>query len=130
MILALCMYGKMEESGLIEIIPLMCILAILGQNALFLHPESPQGMQSSGCSGWWLEDLQQSSTNRQHPSFTDTAGDAILFYIYLFGYVGVLAAARGIFAESCDLFCAAHGLSQLWSKGSRVEGLSSGGVQV
>ena len=46
MILALCMYGKMEESGLIEIIPLMCILATLGQNALFLHPESPQGAQS------------------------------------------------------------------------------------
>ena len=48
MILALCMYGKMQESGLIEIIPLMCILAILDQNALFLHPESPQDMQ------WWL----------------------------------------------------------------------------
>ena len=51
MILALCMYGKMEESGLIEIIPLMCILATLGQFALFLHPESPQGAQLGGCSG-------------------------------------------------------------------------------
>ena len=51
MILALCMYGKMQESGLTEIIPLMCILAILGQNAPFLHPESPQGMQSGGFSG-------------------------------------------------------------------------------
>ena len=84
MILALCMYGEMEESGFIEIIPLMCILVILGQNALFLHPESPQGVQSGGCSGWWLDDLQQSSTNRQHPLFTDMAGDAIFFeFIYL-----------------------------------------------
>ena len=111
MILALCMYGKMEESGLIEIIPLMCILATLGQNALFLHPESPQGAQLGGCSGWWLDDLQQSSTNKQHPLFTDMAGDVILFKIYLFGWVGVLAAARGVFAESCDRPCAMYGLS-------------------
>ena len=33
----------MQESGLIEIIPLMCTLAILGQYSAFLHPESPKG---------------------------------------------------------------------------------------
>ena len=35
----------MQESGLIEIIPLICILAIEGQYPAFFHPESPQGAQ-------------------------------------------------------------------------------------
>lgn len=32
----------MRESGLSEIIPLICTLAIQGQCPAFLHPESPQ----------------------------------------------------------------------------------------
>jgi len=31
------MYGKMQESGLTEIIPLMCTSAIWGQNPVFSH---------------------------------------------------------------------------------------------
>ena len=37
------MHGKMQESGLIEIIPLICTLTIQGQYPAFLHPESRQG---------------------------------------------------------------------------------------
>ena len=39
------MFGKMQESGLTEIIPLMCTLAIYGQYLVLSHPESPQGTQ-------------------------------------------------------------------------------------
>ena len=39
------MYGKMQESGLTEIIPLMCTSAVWGQCPAFLHPETPQGAQ-------------------------------------------------------------------------------------
>ena len=39
------MYGRMKESGLIEIVPLICTLATQGQYPAFLHPESPQGSQ-------------------------------------------------------------------------------------
>ena len=39
------MYGKMQESGLIEITPLICTSALWGQFPVFLHPESPQGAQ-------------------------------------------------------------------------------------
>ena len=35
--------GFSNESGLTEIIPLICISAICGQNLVFSHPESPQG---------------------------------------------------------------------------------------
>ena len=37
------MYEKMEESGLIEIIPLICTSAVWGQYPVFSHPETPQG---------------------------------------------------------------------------------------
>ena len=40
------MYGKMPECGLIEIIPLICSLTLLGQYPIFLHPESSQGTLS------------------------------------------------------------------------------------
>ena len=36
------MYGKMQESGITEIIPLICTSAIWGQHPLFSHPEFPQ----------------------------------------------------------------------------------------
>ena len=42
------MYGKMPESGLLEIIPLICALTLQCQHPAFLHPESPQGAQSVG----------------------------------------------------------------------------------
>ena len=37
------MYGKMQESGLTVIIPLICTLAIQGWYHVFSHPESPHG---------------------------------------------------------------------------------------
>ena len=40
------MYGKMQESELIEIIPLICTSATWDQYPAFLHPESSQGAQS------------------------------------------------------------------------------------
>ena len=36
-------YGKMQESGLIAVIPLMHTLAILGQYPVLSHPESSHG---------------------------------------------------------------------------------------
>ena len=33
------MYGKMQESGLTEIIPLICTSALWGQYPSFVHPE-------------------------------------------------------------------------------------------
>ena len=40
------MYGRMQETGLTEIIPLICTLTIWSQYPVFLPPESPQGAQS------------------------------------------------------------------------------------
>ena len=37
------MYGKMQEFGLIKIIPLIYILTIWGQYPVFLHAETPLG---------------------------------------------------------------------------------------
>ena len=37
----------MQDFELIEIIPLICTLAIYGKCPVFFHPESPQGTQ------WW-----------------------------------------------------------------------------
>lgn len=37
------MHGNIQESGLIEIIPLMCTSALWDQCPVFSHPESPQG---------------------------------------------------------------------------------------
>ena len=39
------MYGKMLESGLTEIVPLVCISAIWGQDTVFLHLGPHQGAQ-------------------------------------------------------------------------------------
>ena len=49
------MYGKMPESGLTEIIPLICISAICGQCSVFFFPEFPQG--SPAHPPWWLQSL-------------------------------------------------------------------------
>lgn len=40
------MYGKRQESGLIGIIPLMCLLTIYSQHPAFLQPGSPPGAPS------------------------------------------------------------------------------------
>lgn len=48
--------GKMQESGLVKIIPFIGTLAIYGQYPSFLHPESPLGMPvESSYSGCWLQ---------------------------------------------------------------------------
>ena len=39
------MYEKMPESGLSEIIPLMCNSTVCGQYPVFSHPECPQGAE-------------------------------------------------------------------------------------
>ena len=42
------MYGKMQESGLTEIISFLGTSAIWGQVPVFSHPESPQGAPLGG----------------------------------------------------------------------------------
>ena len=42
------MYGKMQEPGLTEIIPLICASALWGQYPVFSHPEFPQGSPLKG----------------------------------------------------------------------------------
>ena len=45
------MYGKMQEVGFTEIIPLICTSAICDQYPMFSYPEVPQGSAvGSGCS--------------------------------------------------------------------------------
>ena len=60
------MCGRMQESGLTEIIPLICVSALWGQDPVFSHPEFPQG--SPAHRPWWLQLLM-----RRHPFFTDVA---------------------------------------------------------
>ena len=91
--------GKMQKSGLIEIVPLISTLALQGQHPLLSHPECPQGAllrQLQGRKGqpiclhhefpqssplgvtvvvgewmpWWL----------QHPLFPDVAGSHIFVF--------------------------------------------------
>ena len=45
------MHGKMQESELTEIIPLIGTLTIQGQYPAFLHPESSQGAQLEVAAG-------------------------------------------------------------------------------
>ena len=53
------MYGETQESGLTEIIPLICTAAIWDQYPVFSHPESPQGAPSRApvraAVIWWLD---------------------------------------------------------------------------
>ena len=44
------MYGKIQETGLTEIIPLISTSVIWGQYPMFSHPKFPQGSLGSGCS--------------------------------------------------------------------------------
>ena len=45
------MYGTMRESGLSEIIPLLCISVVWGQHAVLSHPGSPQGAPLGAAAG-------------------------------------------------------------------------------
>ena len=45
------MNRTMQESGLSEIIPLLCVSAVWGRRPVLSHPESPQGAQLRGASG-------------------------------------------------------------------------------
>ena len=87
------MYGKIQKSGLIEIIPFICTSAIWGQYLVFSHLVSPQDAQLGGdWSGWGLDGGHpasilsslrapgQGSCNMmvwwlQHPLLTDVAGN-------------------------------------------------------
>ena len=51
----LSMCGKTQESGLTEIIPLMCTSALWGQHPAFLHPESPRCTVGGSFSVCWLD---------------------------------------------------------------------------
>ena len=54
------MYGKMQESWLIEIIPLIYILTIYSEYPVFLHPEFLSRCTiklGGGCNSWWLYGL-------------------------------------------------------------------------
>ena len=50
------MYGKMQESGLTELIPLICTSPVWGQYPVFSHPEFPQGSLYGVAAVWWLLD--------------------------------------------------------------------------
>ena len=49
-------YGKMQESGLTEIMTLLCAPAIWGQYPVFSHPEFPQGSPYGMAAVWCLLD--------------------------------------------------------------------------
>ena len=68
------MYGKSQESGLTEIIPLICNLTIQGQYPVFIHPESCQGPQSGVAAKLQRRVAFEPLNISKHPLFTDTAG--------------------------------------------------------
>lgn len=102
------MYGKIHESGHIEIIPLI-YLAVLGQypvlsnpkfpqcafwgvaamveglktGSLYLHPEFPQGSFQGSGSGLMAETSIVYRYGQQHSSFTDLKVIAQLFQIII-----------------------------------------------
>ena len=47
-------YGKMQQSELTEVTPLMCASALWGQHPVLSHPESPQDATLGGA---WLQRL-------------------------------------------------------------------------
>ena len=53
------MHGKLENSRLIEIMPLMCTSALWGQDPRLSHPESPQGAPLGGGWGGWRLDCRR-----------------------------------------------------------------------
>ena len=87
------------DSGLTEIIPLICTSALWSQDPVFLHPESPPGaplgvgVGGDGCSGWWLIGCNlflpwvpsrltvgaAGDWRLLHPLFTDKAGNTLSF---------------------------------------------------
>ena len=66
------MFGKIQESGLNEMIPLIYILAIQGQYPIFLHSEFPSRCTIRG----QLHRLMSSQS--QYSVFTEMAGNIFL----------------------------------------------------
>ena len=70
------MYEKMQDSGLIEIIPLICIYQLSYEgssskaNILLFSPQTLLTVRF-GWSGWWLD-------SRQHLLFTEVAGNTFV----------------------------------------------------
>ena len=54
------LYGKMQRSGLTEIVPLIFTSAIWGQHPGFSQPEFPQGLLLGGAAVCWLLDGRSS----------------------------------------------------------------------
>ena len=54
------MCGKMQESGLTEVIPLMCTSNIWDQNPVFSHPQFPQAAPLVVATVCWLLDAWHS----------------------------------------------------------------------
>ena len=70
------MYGKMQESGLLDVILLICILTILGQHPVVLHPQVPSMCVARAAAV--ADDLM----GGQHSLFIEW--QAIYIYIYIF----------------------------------------------
>ena len=84
------MYGKMQESGLTEIIPLICTSALWGQYPVLSHLQ--------GSHREWLLDGRYSVSWRWlwHPLFTGMAGSILFLNIIVFpipGFFVVVVAA-------------------------------------
>ena len=92
------MYGKMEDSGLAEITPLICTSAAWGQWTVLSHPEPPLEVQLGGCSSSLLDGLVSIPSSLrghhlsswsvmiwwlQHPLFTDMAGNILVLSNYV-----------------------------------------------
>lgn len=65
--LAFAMYEKMQEAGLIEIIPLICTFTGQGQYPDFPHPKSPQCARAAGAAGMMAVTSFVPWDDRQHP---------------------------------------------------------------
>ena len=64
---SISMYMKMQGSGLTEIIPLICSLAIWGQYPLFSYPEFSRGSPKGMAAVWRLLDGKYSFLPEFHP---------------------------------------------------------------
>ena len=75
------MYGKIQESGLPEIVTLLCTSAVWGQYPMFSHPEFSQGSPSGvaavsdDCRRYFISQAAEPETNRlatRNQQFTGT----------------------------------------------------------
>lgn len=111
--------GRWKSQGSLKSFLWCASYATLGQFALFLHPESPQVRS-------WVaavaDDLQQSSNKQPAPFVYWYGRRRYSFWNYLFGCVGVLAAACGVFAESCELPVPRMGLFRCGAMAPELKG--------